>query len=418
MKRRYSLSIIFSLLFLFISSTTWAELSTAKPEDVGLSSERLNRLSGSLKAHIEKGVMPGSVAMVVRKGKIAYFESFGMRDLETKSPMQKDAIFKIYSMTKPIVSVGIMILQEQTRIFLQDPLSKYIPEFKEMKVIVESTDSGTGEKTYSEVPAERQMTIQDLLRHTSGLTYSFFGNSKANMLYKEAGLSNPDQTLSEMITKISKLPLAFQPGARWEYSRATDVLGRVIEVVSGMTLDKFLEENIFKPLQMNDTGFYVDEENLDRVAMPGPKAPWPSHYPTSVPKLLSGGGGLVSTAQDYSRFLQMLLNGGELDGVRILGRNTVEYMTANHLSSKIPKSLWMPEGVGFGLGFSVRELPGVVSIPGTVGEYWWAGAGGLFFFVNPREDLYAVHMTQTNDFLTGFYLNRVIKVLVMQTIVD
>jgi len=367
MKRRYSLFIIFALLFLFITSTTGAELSTVKPEDVGLSSERLNRLGGSLKAHIKKGVMPGSVVMVVRKGKIAYFESFGMRDLKTNSPMQKDTIFKIYSMTKPIISVGIMILQEQSRIFLQDPLSKYIPEFKEMKVIVESTDSGTGEKTFSEVPAEREITIQDLLRHTSGLTYSFFGNAKVNMMYKEAGIRNPDQTLSEMITKLSKLPLAFQPGARWEYSRATDVLGRVIEVVSGMSLDKFLEENIFKPLQMKDTGFYVDQENLDRVAKPGTKAAWPSHYPTSVPKLLSGGGGLVSTAQDYSRFLQMLLSGGELVGVRILGRNTVEYMTANHLGSKIPKTLWMPEGVGFGLGFSVRKLPGVVDIPGTVG---------------------------------------------------
>jgi len=311
-----------------------------------------------------------------------------------------------------------MILQEQGRIFLGDQLSKYIPEFKEMKVGVESTDPGTGEKTYSEVPANRGITIQDLLRHTSGLTYSFFGKSKINMMYKEAGLSNPDQTLTEMITKLSKLPLAFQPGTRWEYSRATDVLGRVIEIVSGKSLDKFLEDNIFKPLQMNETGFYVDPEKLSRVAKPGPKAAWPSHYPTSVPKFLSGGSGLVSTVQDYIRFLQMLINGGELDGVRILGRNTVEYMTSNHLGSSVTERGWMGEGTGFGLGFALRDLPGIVNSPGTVGEYFWSGAGGLSFFVNPREDLYAVHMTQTNNFGIGFYLNRLFKVLVLQTIVD
>ena len=418
MKRRYSLLIIFSLLFFFITSTTWAELSTAKPEDVGLSSERFNRFGASIKAHIEKGVMPGGVALVARKGKIAYFESFGMRDLETSSPMQKDTIFKIYSMTKPIVSVGIMILQEQGRIFLRDPVSKYIPEFKEMKVGVENTDSGTGEKTYSEVPAQREITIQDLLRHTSGLTYSWMGKSKVHMMYKEAGLSSPDQTLAEMVTKLSKLPLAFQPGTKWGYSRSTDVLGRVIEVVSGKSLDKFLAENILNPLQMNETGFYVKPENLDRVAKPGPKASWPSDYSTSVPKLLSGGAGFVSTAQDYIRFLQMLLNGGQLDGVRILGRNTVEFMTSNHLSSSITEKGWLGEGTGFGLGFAVRELPGVVNLPGTVGDYYWAGAGGQFFIVNPHEDLCAVHMVNTNNFGIGLYLNRLFKVLVMQTIVD
>jgi CubicO group peptidase (beta-lactamase class C family) len=418
MRRRYSLLIIFSLLFFFITSTTWAELSTAKPEDVGLSSERLNRLGGSLKAHIEKGVMPGSVALVARKGKIAYFEGFGMRDLEASSPMQKDTIFEIHSMTKPIVSVGIMILQEQGRIFLRDPVSKFIPEFKEMKVGVESTDSGTGEKTFSEVPAEREITIQDLLRHTSGLTYSWMGKSKVHMMYKEAGLGNPDQTLAEMVTKLSKLPLAFQPGTQWGYSKATDVLGRVIEIVSGKSLDKFLEENIFKPLQMNKTGYYINPEDLDNVAKPGPKATWPSNYPTSLPKLCLGADGLVSTAHDYIRFLQMLLNGGQLDGARILGRNTVEYMTANHLSSSIPKTGWIGEGTGFGLGFAVRELPGVVSVPGTVGSYYWAGAGGQFFIVNPREDLCAVHLANTKNFGIGFYLNRLFSVLLMQTIVD
>ena len=418
MKRRFSLFIVFSLIFFFITSTAWSELSTAKPEDVGLSSERLSRISATLKAHIEKGVIPGAVALVARKGKIAYFESFGMRDLETSSPMQKDTIFEIHSMTKPIVSVGIMILQEQGRIFLQDPVSKYIPEFKEMKVGIEKTDPATGEKTFSEVPAEREITIHDLLRHTSGLTYSWIGNSKVNMMYKEAGLYNPDETLAEIVTKLSKLPLAFQPGTQWGYSRATDVLGRVIEIVSGKSLDKFLDENIFKPLQMNKTGYFVKPEALDNVAKPGPKATWPSNYPTSLPKLCLGSTGLVSTAHDYIRFLQMLLNGGELDGVRILGRNTVEYMTANHLDSSIPKTGIIGEGTGFGLGFAVRELPGVVNLPGTVGEYYWSGAGGQFFIVNPSENLCAVHLANTKNFGIGFYLNRLFSVLLMQTIVD
>jgi len=420
MKRRYNLFIIFSLLFFFITSTTWAELSTAKPEDVGLSSERLNRISATLKAHIKKGVIPGAVAMVVRKGKIAYFESFGMRDLETSSPMQKDTIFQIYSMTKPIASVGIMILQEQGRIYLNDPVSKYIPEFKGLEVGVEETDSSTGEKTFNTVPANREMTIQDLLRHTSGLTYSFFGKSKINTMYKEAGIPGHDQTLAEMVTKISKLPLASQPGTRWEYSRSTDVLGRVIEIVSTKSLDKFLEENIFNPLQMNDTGYYVNPEDLARVAKPGPKAKWPSNYATSPPKLIMGTTGLVSTAHDYARFMQMLLNGGQLDGVRILGKNTVKYMTSDHLGS-IPKKgpgYFPGPGYGFGLGFAVREFPGVAPLPGSVGDYSWGGAGGTCFFVNPPEELCAVYMVSTNDFGMMLYNVRLFRRLVMQAIAD
>jgi len=420
MKRRFSLFIIFSLIFFFITSTAWSELSTAKTEDVGLSSERLSRISATLKAHIEKGVIPGAVALVTRKGKIAYFESFGMRDLETSSPMQKDTIFQIYSMTKPITSVGIMMLQEQGRIYLGDPVSKYIPEFKELEVGVEKNDPATGEKTFSTVPANREITIQDLLRHTSGLTYSVFGKSKVNMMYKEAGLGSQDRTLAEMVIKLSQLPLASQPGTRWEYSRSTDVLGRVIEIVSGMTLDKYFEERIFKPLQMNDTGFYVKPEKIERVAKSGPQAKWPSSYATSTPKLLSGGGGLVSTAHDYMRFMQMFINGGELEGVRLLGKNTVEYMTSDHLGS-IPKKgpgYFPGTGHGFGLGFSVREVPGVAPLPGSVGDLSWAGIGGTNFFINPSEDLCAVYMVSANDFGLMFYYFTLFRTLVMQAIVD
>lgn len=421
MESLYRMVTLVTLFCLLISSTALAELSSAKPEDVGLSSERLNRISNTLKAHVEKGKIPGAVALVARKGKIAYFESFGMGDLEKSSQMQKDTIFQIRSMTKPITSVGIMILMEQGRIYLGDPVSKYIPEFKEMTVGVESTDTATGEKTFSTVPAQSEMTIHDLLRHTSGLTYSFFGKSKVKMMYKEAGIAGKDQTLAEMVMKLSKLPLASQPGTRWEYSRSTDVLARVIEIVSGMSLDKFLDKNIFQPLKMNDTGYYVNPEKLDRVAKPGPKAKWPSRYPTSTPKLIPGGTGLVSTAHDYARFMQMLLNGGQLDGVRLLGKNTVEYMTADHLGSIIPKKgpRYFPgDGYGFGFGFAVREYPGVAKIPGSVGDYSWSGAGGTYFIVNPREELCAVFMASTNDFAVLAYYRRLFRMLVMQAIVE
>jgi CubicO group peptidase (beta-lactamase class C family) len=421
MKRNYAIVILVTLFCLLISSTAWAELSTAKPEDVGLSSERLNRISVTLKAHTEKGVIPGAVALVARKGKIAYFESFGMRDLETSSPMQKDTIFKMYSMTKPITSVGLMMLHEQGHIFLGDPVSKYIPAFKEVKVGVEGKDSATGVVTLSTVPAQRQITIHDLLRHTSGLTHDFIGKSKINMMYKEAGLRNPEQTLDEMVMKICKLPLACQPGTKWNYSLSTDVLGRVIEIVSGKSLDKYFEERIFQPLQMNDTGFYVKPEKIERVAKPGPKAKWPSRYATSPPKLLLGGSGLVSTAHDYMRFMQMLMNGGQLDGVRLLGKNTVEYITTDHLGSSIPKQgpAYFPgPGAGFGLGFAVREFPGVSRIAGSVGDYSWIGAGGTNFFVNPREELCAVFMTQANDMALMAFYARLYKNLVMAAIVD
>jgi len=410
MKRRYSLCIIFSLLFFFITSAAWSELPTANPEDIGLSSERLNIISATLKTHIEKGVIPGAVVMVARDGKVAYFESFGMRDLETSSPMQKDTIFQIYSMSKPITTVGLMMLLEQGRIYLGDPVSKYIPEFKELKVGEEGSE-----------PAMKQITIHDLLRHTSGLTYGFMGNSKIHLMYKEAKFSNPNQSLAEMVTKLSKIPLVFEPGTRWAYGRSTDVLGRVIEIISGLSLDKYFEERILQPLKMNDTGFYVKPENIDRVAKPGPKAKWPSHYPTTPPKALLGGQSLVSTAHDYMRFMQMLMNKGQLDGVRLLSKNTIDYMTTDHLGISIPKKgpgYWLGEGTGFGLGFAVRENTGVVRVPGYEGDFAWQGAGGTSFFVSPHEKLCAVFMTEVNDMGIMAYYARLIQTLVMAAIID
>jgi CubicO group peptidase (beta-lactamase class C family) len=410
MRRKYSLIILVTISYFFICSVAWAELSTAKPEELGLSPERLNLISATLKAHIEKGVIPGAVVLVVRNGKIAYFENFGMRDLSKSLPMEKDTIFQVYSMSKPITSVAAMMLHEQGRFFLGDPVSKYIPEFKEMKVGEEGSNL-----------ARKQITIHDLLRQTSGLTYGFMGNSKIHQMYKAAGLSSPDQTLAEMITKLSEIPLVAEPGTKWVYGRSTDVLGRVIEIASGMPLDKYLENRIFKPLKMADTGFYVEPEKIDRVAKPGPNAKWPSHYPTTPPKNLLGGQGLVSTAHDYMRFMQMLMNKGQLDGVRLLSPSTVDYMTTDHLGSSIPKKgpgYFIGEGAGFGLGFAVRESNGVATVPGYVGDYTWMGAGGTNFFISPQEKLSAIFMTEANDMGLMAYYARLIRTLEMASIVD
>jgi len=421
MKNRFALFNIVTLLCLVLASTTRADLSIVKPEDVGLSSERLARIDNVLTADIEKGMIPGAVVLVARHGKIAYFESFGMGDQEAAAPMKKDSIFRITSMTKPITKVGIMILHEQGRFFLSDPISKYIPELGKLKVGVETTDSATGQTTFTTVPSKRDIRIEDLLCHTSGLTYAFFGKSKVKTIYKEAGVGRLDETLKQLVAKLSKLPLAYQPGTTWHYSRSPDVLGYLIEIISGSSLDRFFEENIFRPLQMNDTGFYVKEEKLDRLATSGPNAKWPSRDVSALPNLLDPGRGLVSTTRDYARFLQMLLNGGELDGVRLLGRNTVEYMTADHLGPTIPKTgpYYFPgPGHGFGFGFAVREYPGISHLPGAIGDYWWQGSQGTYFFVSPREDLFAIFMSQANDFAKLWRYHKLTKILVMQAIVD
>jgi CubicO group peptidase (beta-lactamase class C family) len=374
-----------------------------------------------LKADIDEGKIPGAVVLVVRKGKTVYFESFGMRDKIAGTPMEKDSIFRIYSMTKPIVSVAAMMLHEEGRISLGDPVSKYIPEFKGLEVGMETTDSATGETTFSTVPAKREMNIHDLLRQTSGLTYGFFGKSAVKTMYKKAGIYKKNQTLAEFVQKLSKLPLAYQPGTKWEYSRSTDVLGHVNELASGMSLDQFLEERIFRPLGMNDTGFYVPPEKLDRLVQQDPKdgKRRPLLDVTKPPKFLSGGGGLVTTAGDYARFLQMLLDGGKLDKTRLLGRHTVQYMTADHLSSYIDKSgprYYPGDGYGFGLGFAVRVEPGVSRLPGSTGDYFWLGYAGTNFFVNPQEELIGVFMIQEPTQMTHYI--RLFRNLVMQAIVD
>lgn len=362
-------------------------LPTASPEDVGLSSVALGRLSTALKDRVASGHVPGAVALVARHGKIAYHEAFGTVS-PGGAPMTTDAIFRIYSMTKPIVSVAVMMLWEEGRILLSDPISKYMPEFASMQVGVEQP-----------TPAERAITVQDLLRHTSGLTYEFRGNGPVHKAYITARVSRLKQTNAEHIATLGSLPLLHHPGAHWEYSRSTDVLGRLVEVVSGQTLGAFLSERILSPLGMTDTGFSVPEKDHARIAEPFAKDP---EAGTDVALLdvkrtaifESGGGGLVGTSTDYARFCAMLANNGRLGDVRLLGRKTIELMTSDHLGD-VPRNLdLLPPGHGFGLGFAVRTSAGMAPFPGTLGNYYWSGAAGTSFWIDPAERLYAVLMIQ------------------------
>jgi CubicO group peptidase (beta-lactamase class C family) len=393
-----------ALLCLFTISLAHAQsLAPARPEQVGLSAERLGRIRARLAADVEQGVIPGAVLLVARHGRIAMFEAVGARDPQSKGPMPRDGIFRIYSMSKPITSVAAMILFEEGKLTLDQPVSRYIPQLGGLKVGVEKPDAGGGAPTLELQPARRDMTIHDLLRHTSGLTYGFFGPGLVKKAYAEATLWADYPTNAEFVDRLARLPLAYQPGTTWDYSHSTDVLGRVIEVVAGGTLLQFEKERILDPLGMKDTSFYVtDPAKHGRVVEPfandrsfGVGATF--NDPRVAQKWESGGGGMVSTALDYARFCQMLLNGGSLDGKRILGPRTVAYMTTDHLGPAItPGPLYLPgAGFGFGLGFAVRAAAGVSPFAGSVGEYNWGGAGGTYFWVDPREDLFVVFMMQS-----------------------
>ena len=379
----------------------------SKLEERGVVSKRLTRINDMFKADVSKGTIPGAVALIARHGKLAYLESFGFRDREKQLPMATDSIFRIASMTKPMVSVSIMMLAEEGRIRLVNPISTYLPELKDLQVGVEVTGA-TAKPQLRLEPARREMTVQDLLRHTSGLTYGQFGDSLVKQAYREANVFDPNQTNAEFISKLAKLPLQNQPGEVWDYSMSTDVLGRLVEVISGMDLDRFIEARITGPLGMKDTGFMVAKEKADRIAEPqidprtGKRPAMPRDL-TVRPRFLSGGGGMVSTAPDYLRLAQMLLNGGELDGARILSRKTIALMTSDHLPpdvafsastrSQFEESSPTPEfGQGFGLGFCVRKEPGRNPVPGSVGDFYWSGVHGTYFWVDPREQLIGVLM--------------------------
>jgi len=362
------------------------ELSVARPEDVGLSAEALGRLSSVLAERVASGHIPGAVALVARHGKIAYHEAFGAI-APGGAPMTTDAIFRIYSMTKPIVSVAVMMLWEEGRLLLSDPIAKYIPAFATMHVGMDK------------VPASRAITVQDLLRHTSGLTYEFRGSGPVHKAYADARVARLKQTNADQAETLASLPLLHQPGAHWEYSRSTDVLGRLVEAISGQTLGAFLSARILTPLGMTDTAFSVPEHDHARIAEPFANDPEGGAAVALLDvkrtaMFESGGGGLVGTSMDYARFCAMLANNGRLGEVRLLGRKTIELMTSDHLGNVPSNPDLLPPGHGFGLGFAVRTSAGMAPFPGSVGNYYWSGAAGTSFWVDPAERLYAVLMIQ------------------------
>jgi CubicO group peptidase (beta-lactamase class C family) len=381
-----------------------APLPEAKPEDAGMSAQRLERVTDVMKRAVEAGDIAGAVVMIARKGKLVYQRSFGQQDKARNILMAPDSIFRAYSMTKPIVSVAAMILVEEGRLGLHEPISTYLPEFKNMTVAVE-TFSATGAGSFHTVPAKRQITVQDLMRHTSGLTYGVFlpKSTQLRKLYDEANLwSQPN--LDAFCKALARLPLRYEPGTTWEYGYSTDVLGRVVEVVSGQPLNVFVAERILKPLKMVDTDWYVPPEKMNRFAqpLPGTEKNW---LPETIldyskpPAVFAGGHGMVTTAGDYLRFSQMLVNGGELEGARILGPRTVRYMASDHvLGSGIARGNFLPGwGYGFGLGFGVRLEAGQSDWMGTPGEFFWGGYAGTYFFVDPKEQLVPVMMFQAPE---------------------
>jgi CubicO group peptidase (beta-lactamase class C family) len=403
MKR--SLTCATLLGFILAASLAFAQgLPTASPEAVGLSSARLARVTELVKGEIAKGRYPGAVALVARHGKVAYFEALGQRDPQSGAPMTKDAIFRLYSMTKPFASVAVMTLVEDGKILLNDPVSKYLPKLKGLQVSVPRVDPQTGRVSYALVPAEREITIQDLLRHTSGLVYGVFtSHAGVKEAYAKEGVDWENVTPAEQVERLARVPLAHQPGSAWEYGLSTDVLGRVVEAVSGATLGQFLQERLFAPLRMTDTAFLVPNGKAARLAQPFAKDPVSGDAVklldvTVAQKNDAGGAGSAGTVADYARFSQMLLNGGQLERVRILGRATVAQMTSDHLGAHLGDirvaSPILARGYGFGLGFAVRKETGLNWVTGSAGEYRWGGAAGTAFWVDPKEQMIVVWMTQ------------------------
>ena len=409
--RSISKWLIVSSFIASASALVAADLDQAAPDSVGLSAARLARVDAALKPYIDNKQLAGAVVAIARKNKTVYMKSFGAADVDSKKAMTNDAIFRIASMTKPVTSVAVMMLYEEGKFLLDDPISKFIPEFKESKVL--TADGKT-------VPAKREITIRDLLRHTSGISYRFWGKPIAEVYEKAGifdGLAPTEGTIADMTKRIAAQPLHNQPGEAWEYGLNTDVLGYLVEVVSGMPLDKFFKERIFNPLKMVDTQFYVSDAQKSRVVSlytPGekggivksPDAPtrWGQLiFSPAVPygtqrTYFSGGGGLTSTASDYLRFTQMFLNGGQLDGQRLLSRKSVELMAMNHIGdisvwAYVPPSAAGNLGDKFGLGFGVRSDAGMNEL-GSTGEYMWAGIFNTRFWIDPKEQMSIVMMGQ------------------------
>ena len=403
-----------------------------KPEDVGLSSSRLARIGDHMKRYIDAGKIAGTLTLVARRGQVAYLEPQGHLEIERRRPVTADAVWRIYSMTKPITSVGLMMLYEEGRFQLDDPVHRFIPSWQDLRVFV-----GGNHPTFKTASVERPMTIRDLLSHTSGLTYGFMERTNVDAAYRKLGVADQTRsgyTLQDMVETLAELPLEFSPGTRWNYSVATDVIGHLIEVISGQRLDAYLRERILEPLGMRDTGFVLEDEQVARFAANYERQgdgslkmidnPEQSSYRKR--SFLSGGGGLLSTAPDYFRFTSMLQNMGELDGVRLLGRKTVELMTMNHLPggqdlTDLAQAGMFTEtayaGVGFGLGFSVQQSPARAQILGSPGEFAWGGAASTAFWIDPAEDLIVIFMTQLMP-SSSYPLRRELRVLTYASLVD
>jgi CubicO group peptidase (beta-lactamase class C family) len=409
------------LLVWGIRAAAAAELPVASPAEVGLSSSKLNQATEAVQALVDKKEVAGAVIAVARHGKVVQLEALGSMDAASGKPMQRDTIFRIYSMTKPVTTVAAMMLYEEGKLDLDAPVSKYLPELKGLRVY-----AGKGDET---VEANREMTVRDLMRHTSGLTYGALGSTPVDKLYQQRKvLGDPNDTLADLVAKLGKIPLLYQPGTRFNYSVSTDVLGRLAEVLSEKDLDVYFAERIFKPLDMKDTGFFVPADQVERFAAnhgPGEKETLKvtetaakSRY-LSRPKLLSGGGGLVSTARDYMRFCQMLLNGGKLEETRLLKKETIQMMTQNQLPAEaMPLTMLgmkLP-GMGFGLGFGVRVSGNKDNPAEAVGEYYWAGAASTHFWISPRHDLIVIALEQYMPF--NQRLSQTLKPIVYQAVVE
>ncbi|TDR94701.1 serine hydrolase domain-containing protein [Enterovirga rhinocerotis] len=366
-------------------------IAWAKPEDVGMSRDRLARMGERLEADIADGSLPGAVALVARRGRVVHYKAYGRRDPAHPDPMQRDTIFRIYSMTKPITSVAAMMLVEEGRLDLAAPVSQYLPDFARMQVY-----AGEGRT----VPAKRTITIHDLLRHTSGMTLDWGERDTTGPIYQKNDTARRSRTNAEQAALLASLPLACQPGERFVYGRSTDVLGHVIEVITGEPIAEHLRARVLWPLGMMETGFHVPADFAHRIAGghpidPDTRAKTSFIDLTENPPLQMAGGGMASTTADYARFLHMILNGGTLDGVRLLSPATLAFMMSDHLAPDVGNNLdILPEGYGFGLGFAVRRGGGIAPFPGSPGDCFWEGIAGTSFWIDPALQLYAILMVQ------------------------
>ena len=414
------------VLLLFVASLCAEPLAIVQPDTVGLAPDRLARITAAIEHDVAEGNVIGASGLIARRGQIGYFEARGLANREEKTPLRTDSIFRIYSMSKPITSAALMMLHEEGKFSIKDPASKYIPELKGQKVMVESRGFPGDPERGRQVPAKRAITVQDLMRHTAGFTYGYFGGSAVDKMYMDASILGTDQTLADMAKKLMSLPLLYHPGEKFHYSIAVDVQGRLVEALSGERFDKFLSRRIFEPLGMKDTGFWVPKEKQARFSelyTPGKKGqPLAVADPDRSKRYLepgtfhSGGGGLVSTAEDYLRFCQMFLNGGTFDGQRLLSRKTVELMTRDHLTD-IPEAGRRGGGYGFGLGYAVHVDQARSGSAASLGEYNWGGAAGTKFWIDPEEEMIGVYMVQILPH-SGLRYGNTFKQLSYQAIAD